>query len=167
MRNYFLLVLVLPISAKAELIGGMIKDIQKVATVVYYHKWFPRIFFKKYDGGRLSGVSGYMLIEWKPVLSIGLLRFSKGSREAYHNHAFNALTWWLRGYVVEERLNNIRTEFGPSLHPKFTPRGNFHKVIGKKVTWALTIRGPWTDTWQEYRPNVGFVTLTHNRQEVL
>lgn len=54
----------------------------------YHNKWFPRFFYKKFDGGKESGVVGYFLLEWKKVFSIGLLRFSKGSRENYHSHAF-------------------------------------------------------------------------------
>lgn len=51
------------------------------------------------DGGINSGVKGLFLIEIKPVFSIVLLRFRKGTREAYHSHAFNAVTWFLKGTV--------------------------------------------------------------------
>jgi hypothetical protein len=57
--------------------------------------WIPKFFYTKPDGGKDSGVTGYFLIEWKPIFSIGILHFKEGTREAYHNHAFNALTWWL------------------------------------------------------------------------
>jgi len=139
---------------------------------IYYNKWFPRIFFKKHDGGKESGVTGYMLIEWKPLFSIGFLHFKEGSREAYHTHAFNALTWWLKGAITEERLVEdvahfrllpTRKEFTPSTTVKFTSRDNLHKVIAHKSSWAFTLRGPWKDTWQEKRPD-GWVTLTHGRK---
>jgi quercetin dioxygenase-like cupin family protein len=68
---------------------------------LYHHKWFPRFFYKKPDGGKESGVTGYFLIEWKPLFSIGLLHFKRGSREAFHSHAFNAVTFWLKGEVTE------------------------------------------------------------------
>jgi len=41
------------------------------------------------------------LIEWKILFSIGILHFQEGSREAFHNHAFNAITFWLSGDVTE------------------------------------------------------------------
>ena len=130
-------------------------------------KWIPRLFYKKADGGKESGVTGYMLIEWKPVFSIGLLHFRKGSREASHSHAFNGITWWLRGHVSEIiHPSKMVQDFWPSLKPKITKRGCFHKVYAHKDTWALTFRGPWEDTWQEYRPQSGYVTLTHGRREV-
>lgn len=145
---------------------------------LYHHKWFPRIFFKKHDGGKESGVTGYMLIEWKPVFSIGLLHFKEGSREAYHSHAFNAVTWWLKGYVVEQVLPNIpdcvlknqdleihEKEFVPSLKPKLTQRSCVHKVFAYVSSWALTFRGPWKDTWYEISKN-GKITLTHGRKVV-
>jgi hypothetical protein len=137
---------------------------------IYHHKWFPRVFYKKYDGGVESGVTGYMLIEWKPLLSIGILHFAKGSREAYHSHAFNAVTWWLVGLVTEERYLSYshrrpQRYYKPSLNAKFTSRKNIHKVIAHRSTWALTIRGPWQNTWCEIRNNVKTV-LTHGRKEV-
>ena len=59
-----------------------------------------KLFHKSHDGGKNSGVTGYWLIEWKSGFSIVVLRFSKGTREAFHSHAFNALTWWLKGSVT-------------------------------------------------------------------
>lgn len=133
---------------------------------IYHHKWFPRLFFKKFDGGRKSGVTGYMLIEWKSVFSIGLLHFNEGSREAFHSHAFNALTWWLRGSVTEVHRSGEKKDFAPSLKPKYTDRGCCHKVVAHRSTWALTFRGPWKDTWKEYLPNGVEVTLTHGRRVI-
>ena len=60
-----------------------------------------KLFKKSHDGGPNSGVTGYWLIEWKLGFSIVILRFSKGSREAFHSHAFNAWTWWIKGRVME------------------------------------------------------------------
>lgn len=133
---------------------------------IYNHKWFPRLFYFKPDGGKDSGVTAYFLIEWKKVFSIGLLHFKKGSRESFHNHAFNALTWWLKGKVTEETFMGYKNDYIPSLKPKYTKRSNMHKVIAHTDTWALTFRGPWNDTWREFRSRVGFVTLTHGRVEL-
>lgn len=129
-------------------------------------KWFPKVLTKRSDGGKDSGVTAYFLIEWKKVFSVGLLHFRTGSREAFHSHAFHALTWWLKGGVTEiHHLTNEKKEFYPSLVPKLTKRNCFHKVEAHQNTWALTFRGPWKDVWQEYRPT-GYVTLTHGRQEI-
>jgi len=115
----------------------------KYLKSIYLHPWFPRLFFKKYDGGKSSGVTGYFLIEWKKVFSIGLLHFKDGSREAYHSHAFNAITWWLYG-KVKEIIHPLLSEkcFSPSIRPKFTKRDCFHKVSSFGSSWALTFRGP-------------------------
>lgn len=134
---------------------------------IYYHPWFPRFFFKKYDGGQDSGVTGYFLIEWKVLFSVGLLHFKDGSRESFHNHAFNALSWFIWGCVTEEHSDGTAREFAPSLLPKFTPRSCFHRVVSHGDTWCLTLRGPWASTWQEYRSKTNeLVTLTHGRKEV-
>lgn len=133
-----------------------------------------KIFKKMKDGGPLSRVTGYWLIEWKRFFSIAILRFDDGSREAYHTHAFNAWSWVLWGKLTEDRLvvdwghlKSIVSTFRPSLKPFFTSRDNMHKVSSEGRTWAITFRGPWADTWQEYLPEERrFVTLTHGRKEV-
>ena len=138
---------------------------------IYNNKWFPRLFYVKPDGGKDSGVTAYFLIEWKVLFSIGILHFKEGTREAYHNHAFNALTWWLNGSVLERHYSDSETtlyslptkKFKPSLKPKITKRDCFHKVIANKDTWALTFRGPWRDTWNEFKQNK-LITLTHGRK---
>lgn len=126
------------------------------------------------DGGKDSGVTGFFVIEIKSLFSIVFLRFKKGTREALHSHAFNAVTWWLKGKVEEHRMfdrtrphwANIHT-YLPSWIPKITKRDNIHKVVALEETWALSFRGPWTDRWTEYHPSTGkFVTLTHGRRVV-
>lgn len=130
---------------------------------LFMHKWLPKFFYKKFDGGKDSGVTGYFLIEWKKFFSIGLLHFKEGSREAYHSHAFSALSWFVYGSVTEEHLDGRTKEFKPSILPKLTPRSCFHKVISHENTWCFTIRGPWLDEWSEYK-NDSMITLTHGRQ---
>ena len=126
-----------------------------------------KLFKKSYDGGPDSGVTGYWLIEWKKGFSIVLLNFSPGSRKAYHSHAFNAITFWLKGEVIEEDIDHSRVSWSPSPRLKYTPREKFHKVIaGKKGAWALSFRGPWSDYWQEAR-DMELVTLTDGRVEVV
>lgn len=133
---------------------------------IYHHKWFPRFFYKKFDGGRDSGVTGYFLLEWKAVFSIGLLHFKPGSREAFHTHAFNAITFWLKGSVTEHQILGMKKDFKPSFKPKYTKRTNCHRVLAHTDAWALTFRGPWQDVWWEYRREGKFVGLTHGRKEV-
>ncbi len=135
---------------------------------IYHSRYFPRLFYTKPDGGNDSGVTGYFLIEWKILFSIGILKFNKGSREAYHSHAFNALTWWICGVADEVRKYPgavVYREYERSLKPKYTPRGNVHKVVAKTKSWAFTIRGPWEDKWYEYK-NGEKTTLTHGRKVV-
>lgn len=123
-----------------------------------------KLLWRAADGGKNSGVTGYFLIEWKSVFSVVLLHFNKGSREAYHSHAFNAWTLWLWGLVVElHREGGMKVFMMGDL--KRTYRDTFHKVECLETAWALSIRGPWSSTWQEDR-NGKLVTLTHGRREV-
>lgn len=129
---------------------------------IYHHKWFPRFFYTKPDGGQGSGVTGYFLVEWKSLFSVGILHFKKGSREAFHSHAFNAVTFWLKGKVTEVKYSGATRDFSAGLKPKYTSRKNTHKVVAHEDTYALTIRGPWVDYWNEYK-NKKRIILTHGR----
>jgi quercetin dioxygenase-like cupin family protein len=120
-----------------------------------------RLFNKSHDGGKDSGVTAYFLVEIKPLFSIVLLKFSKGTRDAFHNHAFNALTIWLKGNVIEHMLTGEKNEWKAG-NIKYTPRSNFHKVEALTETWALCIRGPWKKNWNEFK-NDEMVTLTNGR----
>lgn len=131
-----------------------------------------RLFQKAPDGGSKSGVTAYFLLESKRFVSVALLRFEKGTREAYHEHAFNALTVWLKGWVLEHILETpdkpektYRCKAWVAGQWKLTPRSTFHKLEAMETTWALTFRGPWVDLWREWREG-RMVTLTHGRKEV-
>ena len=130
-----------------------------------------KFFHKGKDGGPESTVTGYWLIEWKGGFSIALLKFDNGSREAYHDHAFNAISWLLSGELHE----NVKLwwedyttyVYTPSWRPIITTRDNMHKVSSKGRSWALTFRGPWKDTWNEYfREEDRHRTLASGRVEV-
>jgi predicted metal-dependent enzyme (double-stranded beta helix superfamily) len=119
------------------------------------------------DGGEKSHVTGFFFIELKPLFSIVLLHFRNGTREAYHNHAFNALTWVLKGEFEEQMLKGHKRRYTPSFKPKLTRRSSFHKVFSIGDTYALSFRGPWKKQWQEYSTETGKITvLTHGRKVV-
>lgn len=129
------------------------------------------------DGGEESHVWAYVLIEIKWLFSIMLLRFEDGSRDAFHSHAFNCVSWVLRGRLTEHHLPEFHrgvylsrvTPHEPSWRPVLTYRSTFHRVVSTGRTWVLTFRGPWAKTWEEFIPNGlrgRFVTLTHGRKEV-
>lgn len=127
-----------------------------------------RLFYKGKDGGPESPVTGYWLIEIKSLFSIVLLKFNDGCRENFHSHAFNALTWFIKGNLLEKRLLNKCVRFRQykrSVIPKLTKRDNIHKVNSRGVSWCLSIRGPWSKTWQEYNEKERkFITLTNGRK---
>lgn len=116
------------------------------------------------DGGKDSGVTGFFLVEIKPLFSIVILKFNKGTREAYHNHAFNAVTLWLKGVVREEHKDGSNKWFHTGMF-KYTPRTTFHRINALETSYAISFRGPWLNTWQEFRQGVLF-TLTHGRKIV-
>lgn len=125
-------------------------------------------FFKHMkDGGTESRVDGFFLTEIKSLFSVVLLHFYPGSRDAYHTHAFNSISWVLRGKLVENMLTKRLNIYTSSRKPVITKRDDFHKVVSVGDTWVLSFRGPWVDTWKEFLPKLQkFITLTHGRKVV-
>jgi hypothetical protein len=124
------------------------------------------------DGGAESHVYAYGL-ECKALASVLVLRFEDGSRDAYHSHAFDAVSWVLSGHLLEHvaspetGLHN----YPPGVMPVRTLRNTFHRVISCGRTWVLSLRGPWVDTWVEAGPTKDdgrrtYSTLTHGRRVV-
>ena len=121
------------------------------------------------DGGPESTVSGLFLVEFKGLFSLVLLRFGEGSREAYHSHAFNCLSWVLKGNLQEHHKDGGENTLPPRnrLLPFVTSRDTFHKVVSEGVSWVFTVRGPWAKSWNEYIPDSDKdVVLTEGRVEV-
>lgn len=126
-----------------------------------------KLFRYEKDGGAESMVHGLFVVEIKSAFSIVLLRFEGKSREAFHSHAFNAISWVLRGKLVEEVIGGAVNEYPASRKPVLTPRTMFHKVSSDGITWAISFRGPWAEHWQEYLPEEDeLVTLAQGRKDV-
>lgn len=133
-----------------------------------------KLFTKAKDGGPESPVDAFFIIEWKSLFSIAFLKFNKGKREQYHTHAFNALTWFLKGNIVEDRLirtfalglfSNEYYIYERSILPKYTSRDNNHRVEAFEDSWCFTIRGPWSATWTETDLENGTtITLAQGRK---
>lgn len=127
-----------------------------------------KLLFKSKDGGPLSRVTGYWLFESKRFGSIVLLCFDKGSREAFHTHAFNAISWIIKGRLKEVLIDESTYYLNPSLKPVYTPRDRFHRVFGETdKTYVISFRGPWKKVWKEYLPAVNKeISLTNGRIEI-
>lgn len=126
-----------------------------------------RIMQKAKDGGPDSPVDAYFLIEWKSIFSIALLKFNKGGREEFHTHAFNALTWFLLGDLVEENIDGSKYKYGRSLFPKITKRNKNHRVNANVDSWCLTVRGPWGAYWTEYNSVRDITKFLSNKRKVV
>jgi len=123
------------------------------------------------DGGPESEVRCWGL-EIKGLLSIMVLRFNNHSREVYHNHAFNCISWVLSGALHEDTIQDAP---GGTIHtyrtyragftPVLTYKDTMHQVRGsRRPNWVLTFRGPWADTWQEESLSGETTSLTHGRE---
>lgn len=117
------------------------------------------------DGGSESTVWAHWLIEAKRLFSIVLLRFENGTREAYHSHAFNSISWVLRGKLEERHLDGQIQYHYPSWKPVITKRDTFHQVFSYGRTWVVSFRGPWADSWKEVEQGEE-ITLTSGRKVI-
>lgn len=124
-----------------------------------------KFFSRSKDGGPESPVDAFFFVEIKSLFSIAVLRFNYGSREAFHTHAFNALTWFIRGDLVEQDVNGDYYVYKRSILPKLTRRTKNHRVIAVETSWCFTLRGPWQKTWTETKDGKSIV-LTHGRKRV-
>ncbi len=116
------------------------------------------------DGGSESNVDGLFIVEIKSLFSIVLLRFNKGCRENFHSHAFDALTWFVCGDMVEECLDGKMNKYHRSLSPKITRKDKNHRVIANKTSYAISIRGKWDKEWFEWSGDkTKKITLTNGR----
>ena len=126
-----------------------------------------KLFSFAKDGGEHSVVWGFWIVEIKTILSILLLCFEDGSREAYHSHAFNSVSWVLKGSLKEVMLDGSVLHHRPSIRPIITKRDTFHKVYSSGRTWVFSFRGVWKPMWKEYLPDTKeIVILTHGRKVV-
>ncbi len=119
-----------------------------------------KLFALRKDGGPESLVWGLFLVEIKKLFTVVLLNFRTGSREAYHSHAFGAVSWVLWGRLTEYSVGGVplpRT-YRPSLIPVFTPASRFHKVYAEKNSIVVSFRGPWKEDWLEYDSNTKELT---------
>jgi hypothetical protein len=123
------------------------------------------------DGGPESHVYAYGL-EIKSLFSILLLRFEDGTREAFHSHAFNAVSWLLAGWLVEtvddEDPTNIfmeRVDYDGWFERIVTRKERFHQVRSIGRSWVLSFRGPWDQTWRESADGESY-TLTNGRVRI-
>lgn len=124
-----------------------------------------KFFTKAKDGGPESPVDAYFLFEIKSLLTVAILKFNKGKREAFHTHAFHALTWFIKGDLIEEDISGDFHIYERGILPKVTKRSKNHRVIADKDSWCFTIRGPWSKTWTEDTDEKTTV-LTHGRKVV-
>lgn len=126
-----------------------------------------KLHFGSKDGGPKSTVTMYGF-ESKRLGSVLLLRFADGSRDAYHTHAFNAVSWVLRGSLFEKILHaRCGSWLYPQARPYWTPRSRFHKVVSEGTTWVLSFRGTWERTWREYLPAENRYVLLADGREVV
>ena len=109
------------------------------------------------DGGPESKVWGFFL-ESKRWGSVVLLKYQPGTREVYHSHAFNSISWLLRGKLVERHLSGFVEIHLPGLKPIKTYQDTFHQVESIGTSWVLSFRGPWSKSWKEYDPRTQKVT---------
>ena len=117
------------------------------------------------DGGPNSHVGGWFF-EIKSLFTIALLKFSPGTREAFHEHAFNSISLILGIGFLRETFQSGFSRWHFPGDFLITRTTDFHQVSSEGTTYVLTLRGPWKSTWREVDENNESHTLTHGRKKV-
>lgn len=127
-----------------------------------------KFFQKAKDGGPDSPVTGFFIVEIKSLFSIVLLKFNPGMRESFHSHAFNAITFWLKGKVWEETIFSKSPKFTrwKAGQVKTTARSFMHRIATGEPAYALSIRGPWAKNWLEFNPETEEFTKLSNGRKI-
>ena len=107
-----------------------------------------RLLWGRKDGGPESHVTAYG-VESKRFASLLVLRFGNGTRDAYHSHAFGAVSWLLRGALHEAFAAGATRWHLPRFRPIVTRRTDTHRVYSYGVSWVVSLRGPWAETWYD------------------
>jgi hypothetical protein len=105
---------------------------------------------KRKDGGPKSHVTGYFF-EIKSLFTLALLRFDNGTREAFHSHAFNCISWVIKGKLLEQ-FYDLTERLHITGKVLVTRREDLHRVESIGTSWVLTLRGPWQNYWWEVVP---------------
>lgn len=125
-----------------------------------------KLFSVSKDGGPKSQVYAFWLAEIKPLFSAALMRFTKHSRDEFHSHAFDSVSWVLKGALTEQHLDGRVDRHKASIKPVVTAKSTMHKVTADSVTWVFTLRGPWAKTWQEYNELTNTLTTLSSGRKV-
>lgn len=126
-----------------------------------------KLFSVSKDGGPKSQVYAFWLAEIKSLFSAALMRFTKHSRDEYHSHAFDSLSWVLRGALTEQHLDGRHQRHEASIKPVVTAKSTMHKVTADDTTRVFTLRGPWAKTWQEYNEYTNTLTTLSSGRKVV
>lgn len=125
-------------------------------------------FGKRKDGGDKSTVTGWFF-EIKSAFTVALLRLDNGTRDAFHSHAFNSLSYVIAGKLFEQFYDLTERVHTPGALV-LTKREDLHRVQSLGTTWVLTFRGPWAKFWFEVVPRNQYfdrlLKLTHGRQVI-
>lgn len=112
------------------------------------------------------------ILEWKPLFSIKLFYFEKGTaQEIYHTHSFSAISFLIFGNYIEE-FYDPSTKVVSSLPRNrsrviMIPKTRFHQITKSESCLTLMVTGPWGDVYKEYQPNNGeLIMSTHGRKQI-
>jgi hypothetical protein len=100
-------------------------------------------------------VSELTILEWKKLFSLKLFHFHKtaGKQDRFHTHAFNAVSFLLKGNYTEEVVKDGRVVALPRNRSRliFIPKNEYHRVTKGEGCYTLLLTGPWGAEFKELR----------------
>lgn len=115
------------------------------------------IFFKRKRIELGKGhIVQYTLFESKLFGGIWLYNWKTIEQNRFHTHAFNSYAFLLRGYYVEETLDDQGNNLGKRtvnqrFKPRFLPKHYCHRILeARPKTWTIVFFGKWDKHWWEF-----------------
>lgn len=109
---------------------------------------------KKIDLGDQS-VTELTILEYKKLFSIKLFKFHKssGKQDRFHTHAFNALSFLIKGDYTEEIIkdNKIMKCRRNRSRILYIPKDSYHRITKSDSCYTLLLTGPWGGEFKELR----------------
>ncbi len=116
----------------------------------------------------VGNIKRFTIIEIKYLGGIIVNIFNTSNQDRFHSHAFNALSWMIRGHYYEDVIvDGNLLKLKKIERSRFIPRNYIHKITKSSPNaMSITFEGPWESTWNEYFDNGRIKTYSWGRKVI-
>lgn len=102
----------------------------------------------------VGNIKRFTLIELKYIGGIIINCFNTDNQDRFHSHAFHSFSLMLKGYYLEEVIQDNKIITKKIERSRIIPKNYIHKITKSSPNAiSITFEGPWGSTWTEYFNN--------------